>query len=76
MMHRLGSFFLGATLLVVGSSSIWAQPTPGGAPNRPTPMVISSTGFEDGGVLQVNLAGYQQIQHPLLFHGSIRLQVP
>ena len=56
-MHRLGSFFLGATLLVVGSSSIWAQPTPGGAPNRPTPMVISSTGFEDGGVLPSQFSG-------------------
>lgn len=56
-MHRLGSVLLGATLLVVGSSSPWAQPAPGGVANRPPPMVISSTGFEDGGVLPNQFSG-------------------
>ena len=56
-MRRLGSVCLSAALLIVGSSSIWAQPAPGGAANRPPPMVISSTGFEDGGVLPSQFSG-------------------
>jgi len=56
-MHRLGALYLGATLLVAGSSATWAQPTPGGPANRPPPMVISSTGFDDGGVLPSQFSG-------------------
>ncbi len=56
-MRRLGALQLSAALLVAVSRSISAQPTPGVPANRPPPMVITSIGFDDGGVLQSQFSG-------------------
>jgi len=56
-MHKRGALYLAATLLGLGSTCVWAQPTPGGTANRPPPMAFSNTGFEDGGILPSQFSG-------------------